>query len=97
MKRFNASKVRALGNLQPQSEKQKAFNRRANGIMVRWSQDRDPPAMKKSREFVAPTKPDYVPRKPRGRSGCRLSDAVRAKLNERHAAREAFFASLGAE
>ena len=96
MKRFNSSKVRALGNLQSKTEKQKAYTRRVNGIKVRWSQDRDPPAMKKSRDFKAPVKADFIPVnvKRKGRNGCRMSAEARAKLAAHHAAREAFFGSV---
>lgn len=95
MKRFNASKVRALGNLQPKSEKQKAFARRSNGIKVRWSKDHDAVNTKpKERDFLTIVKADFVPRKPRGRSGCRLNDATRARLMQRVSLREAFFASI---
>lgn len=95
MRRFNSSKVRALGNLQPLSEKQKAHLRRVNGIKVQWSQDRDPPPVKKVREFDAPVKPGFVPAKPRGRSGCRMSAAKRAMVLDRAVRRAEFFASLG--
>ena len=94
MKRFNASKVRALGNLQPRTEKQKAFARRANGLKMRWSQDREAAPVKKSRDFLSCVSKDFVPAKPRGNSGTRLSAAVRAAVAARRQAREAFFASL---
>jgi hypothetical protein len=48
----------------------------------------------KVRTFYAPMKSDYRPPKLRGRSGTRLSSAIRQAMALREAAREAFFASL---
>lgn len=95
MKRFNSSKVRALGNLQPKSEKEKAFARRSNGIKSRWSVDAMVSSeVKREREFLAPMKADYKPPRLRGRSGTRLSPAKRALVEARLAARKEFFDSL---
>ena len=94
MKRFNSNKVRALGNLQSKSEKQKAYSRRLNGIKVRFSLDKEPPAIKKSRDYLCPVRADYVAPKPRGRSHVRMSHEKRLAILERHEAREKFFASL---
>ena len=97
MKRFNSNKVGSLHLLVPATDKQKAVMRRLNGIQMPFSKGVGPaqPKVVKVREdFLAPIKPDFVPRKPRGRSGCRMSDAVRKQLAERKAAREAFFRSL---
>lgn len=94
MKRFNPWKVRPLGNLQSKSEKEKKFARRLNGIKVRFSLDTPAPEIKKTRDYLAPVKAGFVPAKPRGKSGCRLSPAKRAMVEMRHEARGRFFASL---
>lgn len=47
------------------------------------------------REYLAPVKPDFVPRKPRGRSGCRMSHAKRLLVLDKALRRAEFFASLG--
>ena len=50
-------------------------------------------AIKKTREFFAPVKTSYVPKR-RG-SGSRLSPLIRAQVNARHEARREFFAAIG--
>lgn len=96
MKRFNASKVRALGNLQSLSETQKRALRRERGLKQRWSLDTVRPSdVKTVREYLAPVKADFVPAKPRGRSGTRLSPEKRAMVAAKSVARREFFASLG--
>lgn len=94
MKRFNASKVKTLGNLQPTSDKQKAFLRRTNGVKQRFAEDKPLPAFKATRDYLCPVKADYVPPKPRGRSHVVMGKAARAAMVARSAAREAFFQSL---
>lgn len=95
MKRFNASKVRALGNLAPLSEKQKAFLKRSKGLKGRWSQDQsEVSARPKEREFLTVKRADYLPPRLRGNSGTRLSAELRAAVEARRQARERFFASL---
>lgn len=97
MKRFNASKVRALGNLQPMTDKQRARNRSARGIQMPHASGVGPAPISKpnnEREFIAPMKADYRPPRLRGRSGTRLSPEKRAMVERRRDLRAAFFASL---
>ncbi len=49
----------------------------------------------KVREYLAPVDINFVPRRPRGSSGCRLSHEKRLLILQKHEARAAFFASLG--
>ena len=49
----------------------------------------------KVREYLAPVDLNFVPRKPRGSSGCRLSHEKRLLILQRHERRVAFFAELG--
>lgn len=98
MKRFNPWKVRPLGNLQPDSEKQKKYLRKARGIRKPFALDGEEPEVKKVREFNGPMRADWKPAKRRGANCCRLGDEKRAAIaaaREAHgAARAAFFASL---
>jgi hypothetical protein len=88
-------KVRALGNLQGASEKQKAFLRRSRGIKQRFSVDVEKPAtFKASRDYKCPMKEGFVPRKPRGASGTFIGRSKRDAMVRRHEAREAFFAGV---
>ena len=95
MRRFNSNKVKALGNLVPLNDKQKARLRSANGVKVRWSIDAPAPDNKpKERDFLTAVREDYRPPRLRGRSGTRLSPEKRALVEKRRADRAAFFASL---
>jgi hypothetical protein len=88
-------KVRALGNLQGASEKQKAFLRRSRGIKQRFAADNDKPTkVKTSRDYLCPMKAGFVPRKPRGRSHVVMGKEARDATVRRHEAREAFFAGV---
>jgi hypothetical protein len=51
--------------------------------------------VKKVREYLAPVDIMFVPRKPRGSSGCRLSHEKRLLILQKHEKRVAFFAELG--
>jgi hypothetical protein len=94
MRRFNASKVKALGNLQPTSDKQKRYLKRVHGIKQMFAEDKPLPAFKASRDYLCPMKSDFVPRKPRGRSHVRMGKEARDAMVRRHEAREAFFAGV---
>lgn len=98
MKRFNSSKVRPLGNLQPVSEKQKKYLRKVRGIRKPFALDGEQPEVKKVREFNGPVKADWKPARRRGANCCRLSDAKRVAIAAARAAhenaREEFFRSL---
>ena len=76
------------------TEREKAYRRRTLGLKKPHSADLPAPAMKKVREYLAPIKPDFVPRV-RGRTGCKMSEAKRAMVLRRVEARRAFFAELG--
>lgn len=89
-------KVRALGNLQGKTTKEKARDNAARGVKQRWAVDEIKVLeVKKVREYLAPMKPSYVPCKLRGRSGTRLSPEKRAMVERRRDDRKAFFAELG--
>lgn len=94
MRRFNASKVKALGNLTPSSEKQKAFARRQRGVKQRFAEDKPDPAFQATRDFLCPMKPGFIPRKPRGRSHVLMGKTSRDAVDHKLAQREAFFRSL---
>jgi hypothetical protein len=49
----------------------------------------------KVREYLAPVDLNFVPRKPRGSSGCRLSHEKRLLILQKYEKRAAFFAELG--
>jgi len=51
--------------------------------------------VKRVREYLAPVDVNFVPRKPRGSSGCRISHEKRLLILEKHAKRTSFFAELG--
>ncbi len=95
MKRFNASKVRALGNLQSKSEREKSYAKRvyrAQLDAVKFATvDR---AERADKSKPLPRRDDYKPAKVRGRSGTRLDPAVRELVAKRNAAREVFFAGV---
>lgn len=99
MKRFNSNKVRALGNLQSQSDLQKRYNRRVRGIMKPFSAAVGPVEMvkPKERDFLTCVRADWSPPKIRGANGTRISPAKRAAIQARQVARAAFFAELGRE
>jgi hypothetical protein len=98
MKRFNPHKVRPLGNLQPVSEKQKKFLRKARGVSKPFASDNPPAEVLKVREFNGPTKADWKPARRRGSNCCRLNDATRVAIKRAQAAHEtaraAFFEEL---
>lgn len=82
--------------MQPLSEAQKRHNRRVRGVVMRRSSAVGPVEIQKpkARDFLTCVKSDYVPAKPRGRSGCRMSPAKRALVMAKRSAREAFFATI---
>ena len=81
---------------EPLTEKEKAFRRRSLGIKQRFASDVPTSnAVKKERDYLAPVDPKFIPSKPRGSSGCRLSHEKRLLILERHERRAAFFAELG--
>ena len=80
----------------PMTEKEKAFRRRQLKIKHRFSEDKTEPAFKATREFLTVVRADYVPAKPRGRSGTRLDPRIRELVAQKAARRAAFFASLKA-
>ena len=80
---------------EPLTEKEKAYRRRSLGIKQRFAADAPKDTSVKEREYLAPVREDFVPSKPRGRSGCRISPEVRSMVEGRKASRRAFFASLG--
>lgn len=88
--------TRSMHLLVPLSERQKASLRRENGIKAKWSQDTvRSEVVKRTRDYLAPVKADYVPsRKKRGSSGCRMSAEKRAMVHERLRLREEFFRAL---
>jgi hypothetical protein len=81
---------------EPLTEPEKRYLRRSKGIVLPHSAAVGPKPLDrpKDRDFLAPRKPDYVPCKPRGRSGCRMSHEKRALVLQRAFDREKFFASL---
>jgi hypothetical protein len=89
----------------PLTEKQKQFLRRSKGIKAPWSRDGEysssmvyqtrENSSPKEREYYAPVRANFVPCKPHGKSGCRLSHEKRLILLEKSLKRAAFFASLG--
>ncbi len=79
----------------PLNERQKAHIRRSKGLKKPWSLDSEPHPVKKVREYLAPVDLHFVPSKPRGRSGCRLSHEKRLLLLEKATRRAAWFAELG--
>lgn len=87
---------KSMGNLQPLSEAQKRANRRLNGTQMPFASAVGPVEIvkPKERDYIAPTKPGFIPAKPRGRSGSRLNPAHRAMVERKAAMRAAFFASL---
>ncbi len=74
--------------------KQKKFALRHTSKRFAVEPDRDT-TVKKVREYLAPVDLNFVPAKPRGRSGCRMSHEKRLMVLCRHEARVAFFAELG--
>ncbi len=98
MKRFNANKVKPSSVLTPNSEKQKAFLRRQNGVKSRFAVDLEVKAFDPVKSAMArkpaPLRDDFVPCKLRGRSGTRLSPAIREVLRQKAERRAAFFAGL---
>lgn len=78
-------------------EREKRAIRRAKGIKKPFDGGIGPAdlTVKRERDFLAPVKPGYVVKKPRGRSGTWLSPAKRAMVERRSAARKEFFAGLG--
>jgi hypothetical protein len=81
-------------SLQPLSEKQKLYLRRLKGIKKPFSLDRPAHPFKAVREFLAPVREDYIPAKPRGSSGVRMSHSKRLMVLSRQDARKAFFAEI---
>jgi hypothetical protein len=79
----------------PLNDKQKRYLRRSKGIKAPFSLDTAPPAFKNVRDYFAPVDANFIPCKPRGRSGCRMSHEKRLLLLTRALDRKAFFASLG--
>jgi hypothetical protein len=53
------------------------------------------PKFKATRDFTAPTREGFIPAKPRGKSGTRLSPEKRAMIEARKNNRREFFASIG--
>lgn len=90
---FTQPKVKCLGNLQPLSDKEKAYNKRKLRELLRG-----PEEVKRVRPFNGPVRADWKPSKRRGANCCRLSDAkreaIRVALDSRQQLRSAFFASL---
>jgi len=80
---------------EPLTEKEKAFRRRSLGIKSRFAADNSKSNAVKERDYLAPVDPKFIPSKPRGSSGCRLSHEKRLLILERHEKRIAFFAELG--
>lgn len=82
---------------EPMTAREKAARRRKLGIVQPHSAAIGPKVIEapKERDYFAPVKEGFVPAKPRGRSGCRISPEVRAMVEGRKASRRAFFASLG--
>ena len=82
---------------EPLTEKEKAERRRRLGIVQPRSAAVGPKPIDKpkERDYLAPVDPKFVPCKPRGHSGCRLSHEKRLLILERHEKRAAFFAELG--
>jgi hypothetical protein len=82
----------------PKTERQKKYLRTVRGTKLRWSKDlpTKPYRVQKEMlpEYIACSKNFSLPRL-RGRSGTRLSEANRLKLQEKLEARRAFFAELG--
>ena len=66
----------------------------SKGVRPRHALDKAPPAVNKSREFLAPVKSSYVAPKPRGRSHVEMGIAARAVLAIKAQKRAEFFASL---
>lgn len=81
---------------EPLTEPEKRWLRRSKGIVLPHSAAVGPKPFDgpKDRNFLAPKRLDYVPCKPRGRSGCRMSNEKRMLVLQRALDREAFFASL---
>lgn len=78
----------------PLSAREKAHMKRSKGIKAPWSVNQAPLPVKKVRDYLAPVKSSYVPTV-RGRSGCKLSNANRLKVQAKAVQRANFFAELG--
>ena len=81
---------------EPLTDKEKRYLRRSKGIVLPHSAAVGPKPVDvpKERDYLAPKKPGFVPRKPRGSRVAFLSPEKRAMVQRRAADREAFFASL---
>jgi hypothetical protein len=64
---------------------------------ARWALDAEGNPVVKVREYLAPVDAHFVPRKPRGRSGVRMSHEKRMQVLARLDKRREFFAGLGVE
>jgi hypothetical protein len=80
---------------EPLTEKEKAYRRKSLGIKQRFAADQPQDTSVKQRDYLAPVKANFVPCKPRGRSGCRMSHEKRLLILQRAEKRVAFFNELG--
>lgn len=84
---------------EPLTDKEKRYIRRLKGIKTPFSHEMvngvEVVEPKKARDYFAPIKRDFVPAKPRGRSGCRLSHEKRMLVLEKASRRAEWFAGLG--
>jgi hypothetical protein len=78
----------------PLTDKQKRYLRQLNKTRQRFALDKPAPELKKTRDYVCPMKPGFVPRKPRGASHVLMGKTSREKLEARQQLRAAFFASV---
>lgn len=100
LKRFNSDKVPMSHHLVPLSDKQKARQRKANGIKSRFASDVERvDVVNKEREYYAPIKPGFKPCRVRARHGrgyVGLGGAKRTLVEKKQAERLAFLRALGA-
>lgn len=80
---------------EPLTDKEKRYLRRSKGIVLPHSAAVGPKPIDKpkERDFNAPVQIARISKR-RKFSGCRMSDEARALVEQRKAAREAFFRSL---
>ena len=91
MKRFNSNTVKASSHLTPTPDRTRAYERAVYKAAIERSEGK---MVVRVREYLAPIKPDFVPRG-FGRKIKRLSHEKRALILQKAERRREFFAELG--